>query len=122
MAMNLSGRNPEKDNPQLLYEWRQGRANLMSGDSIPIAWPLSSLARDGCEVTALYRELRKPLLRYLICLGLSTDEAQDSVQDAFLSLHRHLSSGGSQENIRSWVFRVAHNRARNRQGSYQRDR
>jgi RNA polymerase sigma-70 factor (ECF subfamily) len=92
----------------------------MSGDSIPIAWPLSSLARDGCEVTALYRELRKPLLRYLICLGLSTDEAQDTVQDAFLSLHRHLTSGGSQENIRSWVFRVAHNRARNRQGSYYR--
>jgi RNA polymerase sigma-70 factor (ECF subfamily) len=31
-----------------------------------------------------------------------------------------LASGGSQENIRGWVFRVAHNRARNRQGSYHR--
>ena len=28
------------------------------------------------------------------------------------------SSGGSQENIRSWLFRVAHNRARNFQQSY----
>jgi RNA polymerase sigma-70 factor (ECF subfamily) len=92
----------------------------MSGDSIPIGLPLSRLASDGCEVTGLYRELRKPLLRYLVCLGLSADEAQDSVQDAFLSLHRHLLSGGSQENIRSWVFRVAHNQARNRQGSYHR--
>ena len=92
----------------------------MSGDSIPLALPLSRLASDGCEVTDLYRELRKPLLRYLVCLGLSTDEAQDTIQDAFLSLHRHLTSGGSQENIRSWVFRVAHNRARNRQSSYQR--
>jgi RNA polymerase sigma-70 factor (ECF subfamily) len=92
----------------------------MSGDSIPIALPLSRLARDGCEVTALYRELRKPLLRYMVCLGLSTDEAQDAVQDAFLSLHRHLATGGSQENIRSWVFRVAHNSARNRQSSYDR--
>ena len=92
----------------------------MSGDSIPIALPFSRLASDGCEVTALYRELRKPLLRYLICLGLSTDEAQDTVQDAFLSLHRHLTSGASQENIRSWVFRVAHNQARNRQSSYHR--
>src|SRR5271169_6142129 len=92
----------------------------MSGDSIPIALPFSRLANGVCEVTALYRELRKPLLRYLVCLGLSTDEAQDVVQDAFLTLHRHLASGGSQENIRGWVFRVAHNRARNRQNSYDR--
>ncbi len=92
----------------------------MSGDSIPIALPLSRLASDGCEVTVLYRELRKPLLRYLVCLGLSTDEAQDAVQDAFLRLHQHLASSGSQENIRSWVFRVAHNQARNWQASYAR--
>jgi RNA polymerase sigma-70 factor, ECF subfamily len=92
----------------------------MSGDSIPIALPLSRLAGDACEVTALYRELRKPLLRYLVCLGLSIDEAQDAVQDAFLRLHQHLATGGSQKNIRSWVFRVAHNQARNRQTSYAR--
>jgi RNA polymerase sigma-70 factor (ECF subfamily) len=92
----------------------------MSGDSLPIALPLSHLATGACEVTALYRELREPLLRYLVCLGLSNDEAQDVVQDAFLSLHRHLSSGGPQNNIRGWVFRVAHNQARNRQGSYHR--
>jgi RNA polymerase sigma-70 factor, ECF subfamily len=92
----------------------------MSGDSLPISLPLSRFATGACEVTSLYRELRKPLLRYLICLGLSSDEAQDVVQDTFLSLHRHLASGGSQDNIRSWVFRVAHNQARNRQGSYHR--
>src|ERR1700732_5597223 len=78
------------------------------------------LASGPSEVTTLYRELRKPLLRYLVCLGLSTDEAQDVVQDAFLSLHRHLASDRSQENIRSWLFRVAHNGARNRQHSYDR--
>jgi RNA polymerase sigma-70 factor (ECF subfamily) len=92
----------------------------MSGDSVPLALPLSRLATGACEVTTLYRELRKPLLRYLVCLGLSSDEAQDVVQDAFVSLHQHLASGGSRENIRSWVFRVAHNRARNRQSSYDR--
>ncbi|SRR6266566_2084595 len=91
----------------------------MSGDSVRLALPLSPLA-TGCEATTLYRELRKPLLRYLVCLGLSGDEAQDVVQDAFLSLHRHLASGGSQENIRSWLFRVAHNAARNRQNRYDR--
>jgi len=76
----------------------------MSSDSAPLALPLSRLASGTCEATTLYRELRKPLLRYLVCLGLSLDEAQDVAQD----------------NIRSWVFRVAHNQARNRQQSYHR--
>jgi len=92
----------------------------MSGDSLPLTLPFSSFATDVCEATTLYRELRKPLLRYLVCLGLSTDEAQDVVQDAFLSLQKHIAAGGSQENVRSWLFRVAHNRARNRQHSYDR--
>jgi RNA polymerase sigma-70 factor, ECF subfamily len=92
----------------------------MSGDSIPIALPLSLVAAGASEVTSLYRELRAPLLRYLVCLGLSSDEAQDVVQDTFLRLHRHLTGGGAKDNIRAWVFRVAHNQARNRQGSYHR--
>src|ERR1700674_4487183 len=93
----------------------------MSGDSLPLILPLSRFATDSREATTLYRELRKPLLRYLVCLGLSSDEAQDVVQDAFLILHRHLTSGGSQENIRGWLFRVAHNQARNRQNRYDRN-
>src|ERR1700683_3457824 len=92
----------------------------MSGDSVPWALPLARIRTTDREATNLFRELRKPLLRYLVCLGLSSDEAQEVVQDAFLSLHRHLSAGGSQDNIRSWLFRVAHNQARNRQTSYDR--
>ena len=91
----------------------------MSDDSVPLSLPLLGLAGSS-EVTTLYRELRKPLLRYLVCLGLSSDEAQDVVQDAFLSLQRHLASDGKQENTRGWLFRVAHNQARNRQASYHR--
>jgi RNA polymerase sigma-70 factor, ECF subfamily len=90
----------------------------MSGESIPLDLPLSRFATDSCEATTLFQELRKPLLRYLAGLGLSHEEAQDVVQEAFLSLHKHLSAGGSQANIRSWLFRVAHNRARNSQMSY----
>ena len=92
----------------------------MNDDSVPLALPLMRLAGGTSEVTTLYRELRKPLLRYLVCLGLTSDEAQDVVQDAFLSLQRHLASNGAQENIRGWLFRVAHNQARNRQTSYHR--
>jgi len=92
---------------------------IMSGESVPLALPIARLATDTSEATILYHELRKPLLRYLVCLGLTADDAQDVVQDAFVSLHRHLSAGGSQENIRSWLFRVTHNADRNRQNSYQ---
>jgi RNA polymerase sigma-70 factor, ECF subfamily len=92
----------------------------MSGDSVPLSLPLSRLGTHQREASTLYQELRKPLLRYLACLGMSADEAQDVVQDAFVSLQRHMSSGGSQENIRAWLFRVAHNRARNHQNSYER--
>lgn len=92
----------------------------MSGDSIPLPLPLSGIAAGRCEATALYNELRKPLLRYLVCLGLSMDEAQDVVQEVFLGLHKHLTAGGSQDNIRGWLFRVAHNQARNRQKRYDR--
>jgi RNA polymerase sigma-70 factor, ECF subfamily len=92
----------------------------MSGDSLPIAWPLSALAAIDGEVTTLYQELRKPLLRYLVCLGLSQDEARDVVQEAFVMLQKHIRAGGARDNIRGWVFRVAHNNARNRQGSYHR--
>lgn len=92
----------------------------MSGDSVPFILSASAFSTVSREATKLFEEVRKPLLRYLVCLGLSSDEAQDVVQDAFLSLHRQVTSGNAQENIRSWLFRVAHNQARNRQTSYQR--
>jgi len=92
----------------------------MSGDTLPLALPLARLQSKTCEATTLYRELRQPLLRYLVCIGLRPDEAQDVVQDAFVSLQRHLAAGGSQKNVRGWLFRVAHNAARNRQKSVQR--
>ena len=92
----------------------------MSGDSLRLTYHSRASRSTHARRPLCISELRKPLQRYLVCLGLSADEAQDVVQDAFVSLHRHLSSGGSQENIRSWLFRVAHNGARNRQHSYDR--
>ena len=111
---------PEKGRGHLFYAWRRETDGAMSGDFLPLAVALPHPSTRACEVTALYSELRRPLLRYLVCLGLSGDEAQDVVQDAFVALQRHVAAGGAQENIRAWMFRVAHNRARNRQGSYHR--
>jgi RNA polymerase sigma-70 factor (ECF subfamily) len=96
----------------------------MSGDSISLRLPLSRFAsetgNDTGEATTLFQELRKPLSRYLTGLGLSAEDAQDVVQDSFLQLHKHVAAGGSRENIRGWLFRVAHNAARNCQQSYAR--
>lgn len=63
------------------------------------------------EVTALFDELRFPLLRYLLCLGLSMQSGEDIIQEAFLALFLHLKSGKPRHNLRGWVFRVGHNLA-----------
>jgi RNA polymerase sigma-70 factor (ECF subfamily) len=71
--------------------------------------------RPGSNIVALYDELRPSLYGYLICLGLTSYEADDVIQEAFLGLFQHLEAGGKDDNLRGWVFRVAHNLSRNLQ-------
>ena len=59
----------------------------------------------------LYDELRPPMGRYLSCVGLSRERAEDVIQETFLRLYRHLLAGRPEENLRAWIFRVAHNLA-----------
>ncbi len=66
------------------------------------------------RIVALYDELRQPLYRYLICLGLGPDEVEEVIQESFLRLYKHLHGGGGDENLRSWLYRVAHNLTVNR--------
>jgi RNA polymerase sigma-70 factor, ECF subfamily len=61
------------------------------------------------QVTKLFTELREPVYRYLLCLGLAAAEAEEITQETFLKLYRHLHAGGGEVNLRGWVFRVAHN-------------
>jgi RNA polymerase sigma-70 factor, ECF subfamily len=67
------------------------------------------------HIVALYDEVRPSLFGYLICLGLSPQEADDVIQDAFLRLVRFLQDGGKLTTPRSWIFRVARNLAFNLQ-------
>ena len=70
------------------------------------------------EVIMLFDELRDRLLRYVLSLGLAVHDGEDVIQDVFLALFRHLKLGRSSENLRGWVFRVAHNLAlKRRNGS-----
>jgi RNA polymerase sigma-70 factor (ECF subfamily) len=57
-------------------------------------------------------ELREPVCRYLLALGLGRSEAEEVAQETFLRLCQRLDARGPQSNVRGWVFRVAHNLAR----------
>ena len=72
------------------------------------------------EVSALFLELRAPLVRYLTCLGVGADDGRDIAQEAFLRLCRDYDAIGGRGRARAWLFRVAHNEARNRQKSGER--
>jgi RNA polymerase sigma-70 factor, ECF subfamily len=64
-------------------------------------------------VSALFDEVRDPLARYLIHIGIPKDNVEEAVQTAFLKLFEHLLAEGSNTNLRGWVFRVARNNALN---------
>jgi RNA polymerase sigma-70 factor (ECF subfamily) len=64
---------------------------------------------DEQEVIQLFDELRSRLLRYLLALGLPAHEGEEVIQEVFLALFQHLRRGRSRDNLRGWVFRVAHN-------------
>ena len=63
------------------------------------------------EVMELFDQFRNPLLRYLLSFGISVHDAEEVIQEVFLSLFRHLQLGRSRKNLRGWTFRVAHNLA-----------
>jgi RNA polymerase sigma-70 factor (ECF subfamily) len=68
-------------------------------------------SRTEDRVIELFDELRLPLLRYLLSLGLKPTEGEEIAQEVFLSLFRHLRQAKPEQNLRAWVFRVARNLA-----------
>jgi RNA polymerase sigma-70 factor, ECF subfamily len=63
------------------------------------------------EVMELFEQFRTPLLRYTLSCEIPLHDAEEVVQETFLSLFRHLQRGRSRRNLRGWIFRVAHNLA-----------
>lgn len=63
------------------------------------------------EVVLLFDQLRGRLLRYTLNFGLPVEDCEEIIQETFLALFRHLQQGKPRENLRGWVFRVAHNLA-----------
>src|SRR2546430_13697213 len=65
-----------------------------------------------------YDREQLPLRRYVAFLGVDTETAREIVQESFLRLHEHLLRGGDQTHLRGWLYRVAHNLARNVQSAF----
>lgn len=61
------------------------------------------------EVVTLFDQLQGRLLRYLLSLGLPACDSEEIVQEAFLALFLHLRDGKPRQNLRGWIFQVAHN-------------
>ena len=71
-------------------------------------------ARSGQSqrILQLNDECRESVYRYLLCLKLAPEVAEDIVHEAFLRLHQHLQHKNEKDqNLRAWTFRVAHNLA-----------
>jgi RNA polymerase sigma-70 factor (ECF subfamily) len=62
-------------------------------------------------VTELFETFRHGMLRYISSLGLSIQDGEEIVQEVFLLLFQHLRDRKPQNNLRGWLFRVAHNLA-----------
>ncbi len=62
------------------------------------------------------------LHRYLSFLGVDRETSRELVQESFLKLHEHLLTGGDRTNLRAWLYRVAHNLARNAQTAFSRSK
>jgi RNA polymerase sigma-70 factor (ECF subfamily) len=63
------------------------------------------------EVIALFDSHRGRLLAYVRTFGTAGHDAEEVVQEVFLSLFRHLQMGKPRNHLQGWMFRVAHNLA-----------
>jgi RNA polymerase sigma-70 factor, ECF subfamily len=63
------------------------------------------------EVMEFFEQFRDPLLRYALSFGIPVHDAEEVIQEVFLSLFRHLQLRRSRKNLRAWLFRVTHNLA-----------
>jgi RNA polymerase sigma-70 factor, ECF subfamily len=66
-------------------------------------------AEERRLVVELYDGLRPALNAYLCKRGLTRDCSEDIIQETFLRLMRHKLAPAFDDNLRSWIFRVAHN-------------
>jgi RNA polymerase sigma-70 factor (ECF subfamily) len=68
-------------------------------------------ATPEARISALFERLRLPVYRYLVVVLGETGEAEEIAQDTFLRLYDQFREGRTPDDVRGWIFRVAHNLA-----------
>ncbi len=92
-------------------------ANEVQAAELTVGIFASSQANLSIEekVKQYFEQLREPVFRYLIAAFGASSQAEEITQEAFLQLYRSLKDGQTIQNVRAWVFRVAHNLAINQE-------
>ena len=67
------------------------------------------------ETRDLFHDHGAAVYRFALVLLRHHQDAEDVVQETFMKLLLHLSSGGNTDNLRGWLFTVAAHAARDRQ-------
>ena len=70
-----------------------------------------ALAKARADFDALVADVRPQLLRYCARMTGSAVDGEDIVQDALAKVYFRLPQLGHVDNLRAWLFRVAHNKA-----------
>ena len=82
--------------------------DLYVGSQVHATAPARS-AQD--EVLFLFDACGPNVLRYIRSLGVEPAAAQDIAQEVFLALFHHVRLDRPRDNLKGWLFRVAHNLA-----------
>jgi RNA polymerase sigma-70 factor (ECF subfamily) len=89
---------------------KQSGADATDGLKTKVTVLRSVPARDLRDtVEKAYEESREDVYYYLLTLGLTPAQAQETAQEVFLRLYVVMKKGDVIDNVRAWVFRVAHN-------------
>lgn len=91
-------------------DMRSGQESGVCIDSTVLGLMRRTLSLEE-KVAELFELLRDPVYLYLTAALRNPAEAEDVTQETFLRLYRSLHQGQPIDNVRLWVFRVAHNLA-----------
>ncbi len=73
--------------------------------------PAHLAATEEAIVGAAWADYHQELYAFLVRTVRDPDSAEDLLQESFLRLTRQIRSGGTPDNIRAWLYRVAANLA-----------
>jgi len=100
----------------ILQSWDDGVAVESRVGSVSEIWLNRELLRrmQGAsdvkeKVSEVFELLKDSVFRYLVRVLDDPSEAEDVMQETFIRLYRALHKGQVIEDVRPWIFRVAHN-------------